>query len=162
MLVKKLGTIAATGALLLAVAAPAFADVSVNNHGFVTVESVTGADSGSNLVSGTDEGQVEDVNVTTGAAVASSTVGTELNNNTVTVNNNEDGMPDVDVNNCGMVMVEVATGANSGNNVVAANEDEGSVEGANVTTGAATAASNVQSLVNVNSVTVNGNEGFDL
>lgn len=154
MLLKKLGAIAATGAILLAVAAPAFADVNVTNHGFVSVDSATVSDSGSNVVSANEDGSVDGATIGTGVSVATSTVGSEVNNNTVTVSDSTGGNgPDVNVSNCGGVEVEAVTGANTGNNTIIAGED-GSVSEAGVTTGSSTAASNVQSLVNVNSVSV--------
>ena len=158
MLIKKLGTIAATGALLLAVAAPAFADVSVDNSAGVVVTSVNVANTGYNTVSAHDEGSANGVYVETGSATASNTVGTEVNNNSVYVNDTTGGrseVGEVSVSNCGFTVVTVDNVANTGHNTVSVNgEDDAAVSGSQVHTGNASAGSNVQTLVNVNSVSV--------
>ncbi|MDE2025913.1 MAG: hypothetical protein KGJ07_05445 [Patescibacteria group bacterium] len=152
------------GAAVLLFAAPAFAhtaDVSVDNSGAVMVQTETDANTGANVVSADGHGTVEDVTVTTGAAVASSTVGTELNNNTVTVNLT--GMKaNVDLSNSGCVAVDALTTSNSGANVVSAEDWHSKVGDSSVTTGASTAGSNDQTLVNVNSVSVTTNNGLSL
>lgn len=159
MLIKKLGAIAATGALLLAVAAPAFADDNVivvhNADTNVSVYSGTIANSGVNGISAHDEAGVTDSSIHTGAAVASNTIGTEVNYTTVTSVATDDA-PKIIVANCDThVTVAQLSIANSGVNGISASED-GSVEGSNITTGAASTGSNIQSLVNVTQVTVSG------
>lgn len=158
MLIKKLGAIAATGALLLAVAAPAFANdntgVYVTNNGNVNVTTGTTANSGfKGIAANGDDAYVQNVNITSGAASASVVVGTELNNNYVNVTAGDEGTH-VHLTNNGNVTVESTTLANSGFNGVIVGDDS-SVSQVNVTSGAASASTNVQSLVNVNSVTVN-------
>lgn len=158
MLSKKLAVAAASAALMLGAFAPmAFANVTITNGGAAFVNSDTHATSGDVHVGVEDGSVVSGSNVTSGAAVASNTVGTELNNNTVVVASNtlDDGKgASINVSNCGLVDVDVETTAVSGKSHAWV---EGAVVGSNVNSGAATAGSNVQSLVNVNSVTVSGN-----
>lgn len=166
MLVKKLAIAAASAALVLGAFAPAaFADVNVTNHGGVIVNSTTLSNTGSNSVLASDEATVVGSNVVTGTSTASNTVGTELNNNSVSVNDTTGGrseVGEVSVSNCGFTTVTVVTGSNSGDNHISAVEDGATVVGSYVNTGNASAGSNVQTLVNVNSVSVTASGSNDI
>jgi len=160
MLLKKLVVSAATGVLLLGALAPmAFADVEIDNsNANVSVSSTTQANSGLNGAVATEEGSVDGLDITTGAAVASNVVGTQTNTVTVSAPNCGCEEGGVSVDNSGAeVQIEATTQANSGLNGAVAT-DGGTVEDVSVTSGAATAGSNVQTVTNTVSVTVTPSE----
>lgn len=145
-MVKKAIAIGAAGLMLLSVAGPVFAgwwwgggnDVDIHNYARVSTKVYTKADSGDNSIGGK---YVFGGRITTGAAGATADLYTDVNSSML-VCDGCDG--DINIRNRAHAYTRVKTVADSGDNSIHGK----CVGGGIITTGAATAKSIVDTIVN--------------
>lgn len=144
-MVKKLLAGAAGAAMFLAVAAPALASSYIWNGAQVINEIFTVANTGGNLMLAGDE--VNGGTINSGNAVAVTEVTNVVNSNDV--DSWDCGCDGSYIENWAFVYNGVGTLANTGENVIAAEDD---VDGGMINSGSAGAASVVTNVVNTNVV----------